>query len=433
MTMGYYTQHQMDTLRGDTTVLGEIRRLSDPHTTEEELMSVLGLFMLGQDYFERQVSALSGGEKSRLVLATLFLKRCNFLLLDEPTNHLDLESREALVSALQKFNGTLLMPPDEIEGKLFITRFLGKGEGHSPLSFGSSATRGSEKYEAEIRSSTGKTINVLVTRAKVPESGLSVISLLDISERSAMERELAYRANHVFKNARGHFFGVKFTQGQFPSGLPHTGNAFRTGDEGFHSACQRLRIAYRYKVTVDAVAHNLAAAGGVRDHSGATHAHSLHNRGRCSLTPRGQHKHMGGSHIGAYVACFTKVFYAALILPCIHLFHAHAAEAFFRWAEHLKAGIRVPGLEQARGFGIFRQALGFKQARHQQKNRRSAEAAIGGIAGQGAGGKALCVHPGAARCKHPCVAAKDARLAENLYVVLILKKNAFRARKRHAV
>ena len=109
MRMGYYTQHQMDTLRGDTTVLAELRRLSDPRTTEEELMSVLGLFMLGQEYFDRQVSALSGGEKSRLVLGTLFLKRCNFLLLDEPTNHLDLESREALVSALQKFNGTLLM------------------------------------------------------------------------------------------------------------------------------------------------------------------------------------------------------------------------------------------------------------------------------------------------------------------------------------
>ena len=101
MRLGYYTQHQMDTLRPDTTVLGEIRRLSDPHTTEEELMSVLGLFLLGQEYFDRQVSALSGGEKSRLVLASLFLKRCNFLLLDEPTNHLDLESREALVLALQ--------------------------------------------------------------------------------------------------------------------------------------------------------------------------------------------------------------------------------------------------------------------------------------------------------------------------------------------
>ncbi|MDR2820288.1 MAG: ABC-F family ATP-binding cassette domain-containing protein [Desulfovibrio sp.] len=109
MRLGYYTQHQMETLRPDTTVLAEIRRLSDPRATEEELMSVLGLFLLGQEYFDRQVGTLSGGEKSRLVLASLFLKRCNLLLLDEPTNHLDLESREALVAALQKFSGTLLM------------------------------------------------------------------------------------------------------------------------------------------------------------------------------------------------------------------------------------------------------------------------------------------------------------------------------------
>lgn len=107
--LGYYTQHQMETLRPDTTVLAELRRLADPHTTEEELMSVLGLFLLGQAYFDRQVSSLSGGEKSRLVLASLFLRRCNFLLLDEPTNHLDLESREALARALQNFTGTLLM------------------------------------------------------------------------------------------------------------------------------------------------------------------------------------------------------------------------------------------------------------------------------------------------------------------------------------
>ena len=107
--LGYFSQHQLETLMSSGTVLGEIRRLSDPRTTEEELMSVLGLFMLGQEYFDRQVSGLSGGEKSRLVLASLFLKRCNFLLLDEPTNHLDLESREALVAALKKFTGTLLM------------------------------------------------------------------------------------------------------------------------------------------------------------------------------------------------------------------------------------------------------------------------------------------------------------------------------------
>ncbi|MDR2050287.1 MAG: ABC-F family ATP-binding cassette domain-containing protein [Deltaproteobacteria bacterium] len=106
---GYFSQHQLETLRPEGSVLGEIRRLSDPGTTEEELMSVLGLFLLGKGYFERQVSVLSGGEKSRLLLACLFLARCNFLVLDEPTNHLDLESREALVEALAEFPGSLIM------------------------------------------------------------------------------------------------------------------------------------------------------------------------------------------------------------------------------------------------------------------------------------------------------------------------------------
>ncbi len=107
--MGFFSQHQMDTLNPDSAVLAEIRRLSDPRTTEEELMSVLGLFLLGQNYFDRLVGTLSGGEKSRLILASLFLGRYNFLILDEPTNHLDLESREALIEALQTYTGTLLM------------------------------------------------------------------------------------------------------------------------------------------------------------------------------------------------------------------------------------------------------------------------------------------------------------------------------------
>lgn len=107
--LGYYSQQQTETLELKGTVLGEMRRLSDPRTTEEELMSVLGLFLLGQEYFDRQVSGLSGGERSRLALAVLFLARCNFLVLDEPTNHLDLESREALIEALENFDGTLLI------------------------------------------------------------------------------------------------------------------------------------------------------------------------------------------------------------------------------------------------------------------------------------------------------------------------------------
>ncbi len=107
--MGYYAQHQMELLRPGYTVLAQMRSMADPHTTEEELMSVLGLFLLGQNFFDRQVDSLSGGEKCRLVLASLFLKRCNLLLLDEPTNHLDLESREALCNALSHYKGTLIM------------------------------------------------------------------------------------------------------------------------------------------------------------------------------------------------------------------------------------------------------------------------------------------------------------------------------------
>ena len=107
--LGYFSQHQTEILRPTATVIGEMRRLSDPKCTEEQLMGVLGLFLLGEGYFERPVAALSGGEKSRLVLASLFLGRANLLILDEPTNHLDLESREGLVAALKDYEGTILM------------------------------------------------------------------------------------------------------------------------------------------------------------------------------------------------------------------------------------------------------------------------------------------------------------------------------------
>jgi ATP-binding cassette subfamily F protein 3 len=109
MVVGYFSQHVSDALDLTRTVIAEIRRLADPKTSEEQLRSVLGLFMLGEGYFDRKVGELSGGEKNRLVLASLFLARANLLVLDEPTNHLDLESREALIKALNDFEGTVLM------------------------------------------------------------------------------------------------------------------------------------------------------------------------------------------------------------------------------------------------------------------------------------------------------------------------------------
>lgn len=106
---GYFSQHQTDIVRPTATVLSELRRLSSPSCSDLQLKSALGLFMLGERYWEKKVEELSGGEKNRLVLSTLFLSRANFLILDEPTNHLDMESREALMDALSAYKGTMLV------------------------------------------------------------------------------------------------------------------------------------------------------------------------------------------------------------------------------------------------------------------------------------------------------------------------------------
>jgi len=107
--IGYFSQHQTEILNSDALVMSEMKRMAGPKASHLEVCSILGLFLLGEEYWERRVSELSGGEKSRLVLAGLFSARANFLVLDEPTNHLDLESREALVRALSDYSGTILM------------------------------------------------------------------------------------------------------------------------------------------------------------------------------------------------------------------------------------------------------------------------------------------------------------------------------------
>ncbi len=105
--VGYYDQENQN-LTPQNTVLDELWN-AYPAKTETEIRSVLGLFRFTGDAVFRTVSVLSGGERARLTLAKLMLSRMNFLLLDEPTNHLDMDSREALETALEAFDGTILM------------------------------------------------------------------------------------------------------------------------------------------------------------------------------------------------------------------------------------------------------------------------------------------------------------------------------------
>ncbi|MDD6909988.1 ABC transporter ATP-binding protein [Actinobacillus minor] len=106
--LGYFAQHQVDTLRFDESPLWHLTKLA-PEKTEQELRNYLGGFDFKGDKVKQEVGSFSGGEKARLVLALIVWQRPNLLLLDEPTNHLDLEMRQALTDALTYYEGSLVV------------------------------------------------------------------------------------------------------------------------------------------------------------------------------------------------------------------------------------------------------------------------------------------------------------------------------------
>jgi ATP-binding cassette subfamily F protein 3 len=108
LRIGYFAQHQVETLRLEDSPLAHLRRL-EPATREQDLKDFLGGFDFRGERATASVAGLSGGEKARLTLALIVRQRPNLLLLDEPTNHLDLEMREALTEALQGYDGALIV------------------------------------------------------------------------------------------------------------------------------------------------------------------------------------------------------------------------------------------------------------------------------------------------------------------------------------
>ena len=104
---GYYAQHRVEMLNPDRTVLAEALDTPQP-MPEESARTVLGSFLFTGDDVFKPVSVLSGGEKSRLALVKLLLDPPNLLLMDEPTTHLDMSSIDALIGALEPYEGTLI-------------------------------------------------------------------------------------------------------------------------------------------------------------------------------------------------------------------------------------------------------------------------------------------------------------------------------------
>ncbi|NCN40955.1 ABC-F family ATP-binding cassette domain-containing protein [bacterium] len=106
--VGYFSQNSLDTLNPELTILEELQS-HIPTANLGVIRNLLGSLLFSGDDVDKKIKVLSGGEKSRVVLAKILSKPINFLVLDEPTNHLDISSREMLMEALKSFEGTIMM------------------------------------------------------------------------------------------------------------------------------------------------------------------------------------------------------------------------------------------------------------------------------------------------------------------------------------
>jgi len=107
LEMGYFAQQSLDLLDADLTIEEQLRR-DFPQESTGVLRNLAGAFQFSGDDVDKKIRSLSGGEKTRLVMARMLLYPPNFLVLDEPTNHLDLATKDMLLEALEAFDGTML-------------------------------------------------------------------------------------------------------------------------------------------------------------------------------------------------------------------------------------------------------------------------------------------------------------------------------------
>jgi len=141
VSLSYFAQDRGASLDPDKTVLDVVTSAA-PMELVPQVRHLLGAFLFSGDAVYKRTRVLSGGERSRLALATLLLHPTNCLLLDEPTNHLDLAAKEVLLEALLNYTGTLVfvahdryfldhLPDEVIEvGHGTATHYLGNYEGY---------------------------------------------------------------------------------------------------------------------------------------------------------------------------------------------------------------------------------------------------------------------------------------------------------------
>ena len=131
VTMGYFSQQALDVLDPDLTIEEQLQA-DFPNEGIGVLRNLAGAFQFSGEDVDKKIRTLSGGEKTRLVMARMLLNPPNFLVLDEPTNHLDLETKEMLIEALGPFDGTMIFVSHDrtfLRGLSTRVLELGGGEG----------------------------------------------------------------------------------------------------------------------------------------------------------------------------------------------------------------------------------------------------------------------------------------------------------------
>ncbi len=106
--LGYFSQNSLDVLDPNSTIVEEVHSHL-PTAGMGQIRTLLGAFKFSGEEADKKISVLSGGEKSRVVLACILARPVNLLVLDEPTNHLDIVSREVLLDAVKNFPGTVII------------------------------------------------------------------------------------------------------------------------------------------------------------------------------------------------------------------------------------------------------------------------------------------------------------------------------------
>lgn len=219
--IGYYDQENQN-LSPENTVLDELWN-AYPHLTQTEIRNTLALFRFVDEDVFRTVSVLSGGERARLTLAKLILSRVNLLVLDEPTNHLDIDSREALETALDAFDGTVLavshdryfmdklatrvlaLKPETGDGDLLDYRISQMGRGYSEfLAFREARAARAKSTEAEKLApspGTGKA-DYLARKKNAAEERKERARVARLrNEAEALEKELGEIDEELFGSA----------------------------------------------------------------------------------------------------------------------------------------------------------------------------------------------------------------------------------------